>query len=91
MGRNPGATGVTGATGVGVTGSTGVTGASGVTGATGVGLSGIVPFDPTVAPTYPAGQVVTFNGIRILQMCIANRNARDFTGLHIASGQEQQV
>ncbi|OMF37141.1 hypothetical protein BK136_30590, partial [Paenibacillus amylolyticus] len=55
-----GATGVTGATGVGVTGSTGVTGASGVTGATGVGLSGIVPFDPAVAPTYPVGQVVTF-------------------------------
>ncbi|OMF52845.1 hypothetical protein BK141_29555, partial [Paenibacillus sp. FSL R5-0765] len=57
-----GATGVTGATGVGVTGSTGITGASGVTGATGVGLSGIVPFDPAVAPTYSSGQVVTFNG-----------------------------
>ncbi|MCM3136650.1 hypothetical protein M3629_28360, partial [Paenibacillus polysaccharolyticus] len=26
------------------------------------GFSGIVAFDPAVAPTYPAGQVVTFNG-----------------------------
>ncbi|YCI18162.1 hypothetical protein M1D71_18135 [Paenibacillus sp. Z3-2] len=43
-------------------GPTGDTGASGVTGATGVGLSGVVLFDPAVAPTYPAGQVVTFNG-----------------------------
>ncbi|PAD27815.1 hypothetical protein CHH60_29435, partial [Paenibacillus sp. 7523-1] len=54
-----GATGVTGATGLSVTGSTGATG---ITGATGVGLGGVVPFDPAVAPTYPAGQVVTFNG-----------------------------
>ncbi|MCM3135973.1 collagen-like repeat preface domain-containing protein, partial [Paenibacillus polysaccharolyticus] len=54
-----GATGGTGATGAGVTGSTGITG---TTGATGVGLSGIVAFDPALAPTYPAGQVVTFNG-----------------------------
>ncbi|MBY0220764.1 hypothetical protein H7K30_29915, partial [Paenibacillus illinoisensis] len=50
-----GATGVTGATGVSITGSTGATG---ITGATGVGLGGILPFDPAVAPTYPAGQVV---------------------------------
>ncbi|WP_440109900.1 hypothetical protein [Paenibacillus sp. QZ-Y1] len=57
-----GATGTTGVTGVGVTGSTGATGAPGITGATGVGLSGVVPFNPAVAPTYPAGQVVTFNG-----------------------------
>ncbi|MFS0854865.1 hypothetical protein AB3M99_00740, partial [Paenibacillus taichungensis] len=54
-----GATGGKGATGVGVTGGTGDTGA---TGATGAGLTGVVPFDPAVAPTYPAGQVVTFNG-----------------------------
>ncbi|MGP3784792.1 hypothetical protein [Paenibacillus sp. 1A_MP2] len=40
----------------------GPAGPTGVTGATGVGLSGIVPFDPAVAPTYPAGQVVTFDG-----------------------------
>ena len=61
-----GITGITGATGVtgitGFTGETGSTGATGITGATGVGLSGVVPFDPAVAPTYPAGQVVTFNG-----------------------------
>ena len=58
--RVTGETGITGATGTaGVTGGTGTTGA---TGATGVGLSGIVAFDPAVAPTYPAGQVVTFNG-----------------------------
>ncbi|MFB8733616.1 hypothetical protein ACEQPO_05670 [Bacillus sp. SL00103] len=28
--------------------------------ATGVGLTGVVPFDPAVAPTYPVGQVVTY-------------------------------
>ena len=37
-------------------------GATGATGATGAGLSGIVPFDPALAPTYPAGQIVTFGG-----------------------------
>ncbi|MBY0220762.1 hypothetical protein H7K30_29905, partial [Paenibacillus illinoisensis] len=61
-----GVTGVTGATGLtgitGTTGETGATGITGITGATGIGLSGVVPFDPAVAPTYPLGQVVTFNG-----------------------------
>ncbi|NIK79833.1 hypothetical protein FHS15_005000 [Paenibacillus castaneae] len=61
-----GATGVTGdvgATGAtGVAGATGATGAVGTTGATGAGLDGIVAFDPLVAPTYPVGQVVTFDG-----------------------------
>ncbi|RAS73906.1 BclA C-terminal domain-containing protein [Priestia endophytica] len=28
----------------------------------GVGLDGIVPFDPAAAPSYPAGQLVTYNG-----------------------------
>ncbi|WP_458464539.1 collagen-like repeat preface domain-containing protein, partial [Paenibacillus sp.] len=37
-------------------------GGTGATGPTGIGLNGAVPFDPAVAPTYPAGQVVTFNG-----------------------------
>ncbi|MEW4195056.1 collagen-like protein [Bacillus altitudinis] len=60
---DPGATGPTGATGdPGATGPTGATGATGPTGATGVGLTGIVVFNPVVAPTYPVGQVVTFNG-----------------------------
>ncbi|MEC3708512.1 hypothetical protein P9170_19385, partial [Bacillus altitudinis] len=31
-------------------------------GPTGVGLTGIEAFDPVVSPTYPVGQVVTFNG-----------------------------
>ncbi|WP_282062885.1 hypothetical protein [Bacillus pumilus] len=61
-----GATGVTAATGptgaTGDPGATGPTGATGLTGATGVGLAGIVVFNPVVAPTYPVGQVVTFNG-----------------------------
>ncbi|MFP3888652.1 hypothetical protein U8V97_24815, partial [Priestia filamentosa] len=30
--------------------------------ATGIGLDGVVPFDPATAPSYPAGQVVTYNG-----------------------------
>ncbi|MFP3888653.1 collagen-like protein, partial [Priestia filamentosa] len=54
------ATGVAGPTGL--TGSTGVTGPTGLTGATGIGLDGVVPFDPATAPSYPAGQVVTYNG-----------------------------
>ncbi|WP_437183596.1 beta strand repeat-containing protein [Shouchella xiaoxiensis] len=52
-----GATGATGADG-----GTGATGPSGPTGATGIGFEGVVAFDPAVAPTYPVGQVVTFNG-----------------------------
>ncbi|MGG1216671.1 collagen-like protein [Priestia endophytica] len=43
-------------------GATGVTGPTGLTGATGIGLDGVVPFDPAAAPSYPAGQVVTYNG-----------------------------
>ncbi|MFS0785589.1 hypothetical protein ABC345_04285 [Shouchella sp. 1P09AA] len=46
----------------GATGPAGATGPTGPTGATGVGFEGIVPFDAAVAPTYPVGQVVTFNG-----------------------------
>ncbi|MEW4088302.1 collagen-like protein, partial [Bacillus altitudinis] len=58
-----GSTGVTGPTGVtGATGPIGDTGATGDTGPTGVGLTGIEAFDPVVSPTYPVGQVVTFNG-----------------------------
>ncbi|MCY7600983.1 collagen-like protein, partial [Bacillus altitudinis] len=41
---------------------TGATGATGDTGATGVGLAGILAFDPATAPTYPVGQVVTYEG-----------------------------
>ncbi|GAF14527.1 flagellar hook-length control protein FliK [Bacillus sp. JCM 19046] len=52
-----GATGATGADG-----GTGATGPSGPTGATGIGFEGVVAFDPAVAPTYPVGEVVTFNG-----------------------------
>ncbi|KYG33032.1 hypothetical protein AZF04_17900 [Alkalihalobacillus trypoxylicola] len=54
-----------GAGATGVTGSAGVTGATGIpgpTGATGVGLEGVVIFDPVAAPSYPVGQVVTFEG-----------------------------
>jgi hypothetical protein len=40
----------------------GVTGPTGLMGATGIGLDGVVPFDPAAAPSYPAGQVVTYNG-----------------------------
>ncbi|QOS79931.1 collagen-like repeat preface domain-containing protein [Paenibacillus sp. JNUCC31] len=56
---------------VNVNGPTGLPGSSpdytlfvsgGTTGATGAGLTGSVPFDQALAPTYPAGQVVTFNG-----------------------------
>ncbi|MFP3809920.1 collagen-like repeat preface domain-containing protein, partial [Bacillus sp. SIMBA_005] len=43
-------------------GPAGPAGPAGATGATGVGLTGIVAFDPAVAPTYPVGQVVTFDG-----------------------------
>ncbi|MFP7223382.1 collagen-like protein [Priestia filamentosa] len=58
-----GVTGVPGPTGLaGVTGVTGPTGLAGVTGATGIGLDGVVPFDPVASPSYPAGQVVTYNG-----------------------------
>ncbi|KEP24792.1 complement C1q tumor necrosis factor-like protein 9B, partial [Bacillus zhangzhouensis] len=46
----------------GPTGATGSNGITGPTGATGIGLSGIVAFDPAIAPTYPVGQVVTFEG-----------------------------
>ncbi|KYG26932.1 hypothetical protein [Alkalihalobacillus trypoxylicola] len=55
-----GATGITGP--AGVTGATGSTGIPGVTGATGVGLDGVITFDPVAAPSYPVGQVVTFEG-----------------------------
>ncbi|AEB62960.1 BclA C-terminal domain-containing protein [Bacillus amyloliquefaciens] len=37
-------------------------GPTGPTGVTGAGLQGIVPFDPLAAPSYTAGQTVTFNG-----------------------------
>ncbi|MFE0616018.1 collagen-like repeat preface domain-containing protein, partial [Bacillus altitudinis] len=47
---------------VGPAGPAGPAGATGATGATGVGLTGIVAFDPADAPTYPEGQVVTFDG-----------------------------
>ncbi|WP_216700869.1 BclA C-terminal domain-containing protein, partial [Priestia filamentosa] len=46
----------------GATGITGPTGLAGVTGATGIGLDGVVPFDLAASPSYPAGQVVTYNG-----------------------------
>ncbi|EKF36908.1 Collagen alpha-4(VI) chain, partial [Bacillus xiamenensis] len=46
----------------GATGVTGDPGATGATGATGVGLAGVVPFDAAEAPTYPEGQVVTYEG-----------------------------
>ncbi|KYG31280.1 collagen-like domain-containing protein [Priestia endophytica] len=46
----------------GADGPTGNTGTPGPTGATGIGLDGIVPFDPAAAPSYPAGQLVTYNG-----------------------------
>ncbi|MGY4786876.1 hypothetical protein ACVNSY_03890 [Bacillus sp. OHL2] len=55
-----GPTGVTGDPGP--TGATGATGATGITGATGVGLAGVTAFDPAAAPTYPLGQVVTYEG-----------------------------
>jgi hypothetical protein len=54
------AAGVTGPTGI--QGPSGATGVPGPTRATGVGLDGIVPFDPAAAPSYPAGQLVTYNG-----------------------------
>ncbi|MGZ9868833.1 hypothetical protein ACU3L3_10430 [Priestia endophytica] len=37
-------------------------GVRGETGATGIGLEGVVPFNASAAPDYPAGQVVTYNG-----------------------------
>ncbi|MEH7734804.1 collagen-like repeat preface domain-containing protein, partial [Bacillus pumilus] len=43
-------------------GPAGPAGPAGPIGPTGVGLTGIVAFDPAVAPTYPVGQVVTFDG-----------------------------
>ncbi|MBY9081977.1 collagen-like protein [Paenibacillus sp. HN-1] len=55
-----GATGPTGATGT--TGAAGNVGATGATGATGAGLSGIVTYNAAVAPGYPLGQVVFYNG-----------------------------
>ncbi|WP_081383876.1 exosporium glycoprotein BclB-related protein [Paenibacillus sp. FSL R5-0636] len=43
-------------------GPQGSQGVPGATGTTGAGLQGIVAFNPALSPTYPAGQVVTFNG-----------------------------
>ncbi len=63
-----GPAGPTGAPGIGVPGATGPTGPQGVTGPTGpagpagIGFNGIVVFDPIVAPTYPVGQVVSYDG-----------------------------
>ncbi|MBR0592510.1 hypothetical protein [Bacillus pumilus] len=59
----PGRRGPAGPAGaVGAVGPAGPAGPAGATGATGVGLTGIVAFNPAVAPTYPVGQVVTFDG-----------------------------
>ncbi|MGM0966927.1 MAG: BclA C-terminal domain-containing protein, partial [Bacillota bacterium] len=55
-----GATGATGATGT--SGATGSSGPTGPTGATGAGLTGSEAYDPSVAPGYRVGQVVTSNG-----------------------------
>ncbi|MDR4271330.1 collagen-like repeat preface domain-containing protein, partial [Bacillus pumilus] len=46
----------------GPAGAVGPAGPAGPIGPTGVGLTGIVAFDPAVAPTYPVGQVVTYDG-----------------------------
>ncbi|MGG1594404.1 hypothetical protein ABEI30_10860, partial [Terribacillus saccharophilus] len=46
----------------GATGIPGPIGPTGITGATGIGLNGILPYDPATAPTYIAGQIVTYNG-----------------------------
>ncbi|PAE06853.1 hypothetical protein CHI12_14730, partial [Terribacillus saccharophilus] len=46
----------------GATGISGPIGPTGATGATGIGLDGVLPFDPIAAPTYPAGQVVSYEG-----------------------------
>lgn len=46
----------------GATGIPGPIGPTGITGATGIGLNGILPYDPAAAPTYLAGQIVTYNG-----------------------------
>ncbi|MFS0781699.1 BclA C-terminal domain-containing protein [Bacillus sp. 1P06AnD] len=59
-----GATGATGA--AGATGATGPTGATGATGPTGIGLNNAVLFNAVVAPTYPAGQIVLYNGSTFL-------------------------
>ncbi|MCY7602016.1 collagen-like repeat preface domain-containing protein, partial [Bacillus altitudinis] len=47
---------------VGPVGPAGPAGPAGPQGPTGVGLTGIVAFDPAVAPAYPVGQVVTYDG-----------------------------
>lgn len=58
-----GAAGPTGAAGpAGPMGSSGPAGPTGPTGSRGTGLDGIVAFNPALAPTYPVGQVVTYNG-----------------------------
>lgn len=59
-GPSGGPTGATGA--AGAIGATGATGPTGATGATGIGLNNAVIFNPVIAPTYPAGQLVFFNG-----------------------------
>ncbi|MED4071126.1 hypothetical protein P4602_07620, partial [Priestia endophytica] len=52
-----------GATGpAGPTGVSGAPGPTGPQGSTGLGLEGVVPFSVASAPSYPAGQVVTYNG-----------------------------
>ncbi|MCY7589362.1 collagen-like repeat preface domain-containing protein, partial [Bacillus safensis] len=46
----------------GPAGAAGPAGPAGPIGPTGVGLTGILAFDPAVAPAYPVGQVVTYDG-----------------------------
>ncbi|KDE26544.1 triple helix repeat-containing collagen, partial [Bacillus safensis FO-36b] len=46
----------------GPAGAAGPAGPAGPIGPTGVGLTGILAFDPAVAPTFPVGQVVTYDG-----------------------------
>lgn len=46
----------------GPAGAVGPAGPAGPIGPTGVGLTGILAFDPAVAPTFPVGQVVTYDG-----------------------------
>ncbi|OZQ79941.1 collagen-like repeat preface domain-containing protein, partial [Paenibacillus sp. VTT E-133291] len=46
----------------GLQGPQGPQGLQGPQGSTGAGLQGIVVFNPAQSPSYPAGQVVTFNG-----------------------------
>lgn len=55
----------------GATGIPGPIGPTGATGATGIGLGGVLPFDPAAAPSYEAGQAVTYNG----SLYLANRAA----------------